>query len=92
MIVVMKKGATGAQIANVTARVEQLVCRVHLSEGEDRTIIGVIGNGRPLDRETIERLDGVERTVPILRPFKLASGEFHPQETVVKVNGVSIGG
>jgi 3-deoxy-7-phosphoheptulonate synthase len=92
MIVVMKKGATGAQIANVTARIEQLGCRVHLSEGEERTIIGVIGNGRPLDREPIERLDGVERTVPILRPFKLASREFHPQDTVVKVNGVSIGG
>jgi 3-deoxy-7-phosphoheptulonate synthase len=88
----MKKGATGAQIANVTARIEQLGCRVHLSEGEERTIIGVIGNGRPLDREPIERLDGVERTVPILRPFKLASREFHPQDTVVKVNGVSIGG
>ena len=92
MIVVMKKGATGAQIANVTARIEQLGCRVHLSEGEERTIIGVIGNGRPLDREPIERLDGVERMVPILRPFKLASREFHPQDTVVKVNGVSIGG
>jgi 3-deoxy-7-phosphoheptulonate synthase len=92
MIVVMKKGATGAQIANVTARIEQLGCRVHLSEGEERTIIGVIGNGRPLDREPIERLDGVERTVPILRPFKLASREFHPHDTVVKVNGVLIGG
>jgi 3-deoxy-7-phosphoheptulonate synthase len=92
MIVVMNKGATSAQIANVTARIEQLGCRVHLSEGEERTIIGVIGNGRPLDREPIERLDGVERTVPILRPFKLASREFHPQDTVVKVNGVSIGG
>jgi 3-deoxy-7-phosphoheptulonate synthase len=92
MIEVMKKGATGAQIANVTARIEQLGCRVHLSEGEERTIIGVIGNGRPLDREPIERLDGVERTVPILRPFKLASREFHPHDTVVKVNGVSIGG
>jgi len=92
MIVVMKKGATSAQIANVAARIEQLGCRVHLSEGEERTIIGVIGNGRPLDREPIERLDGVERTVLILRPFKLASREFHPQDTVVKVSGVSIGG
>ena len=92
MIVIMKQGATRAQIANVTARVEGLGCRVHLSEGEERTIIGVIGNGRPLDRAPLERMDGVERTVPILRPFKLASREFHPQDTVVKVNGVSIGG
>jgi len=91
MIVVMKPGATRAQIANVSARIEQWGCQVHLSEGKERTIIGIIGNGRPLDREPIERMDGVERTVPILRPFKLASREFHPQDTVVKVNGVSIG-
>jgi 3-deoxy-7-phosphoheptulonate synthase len=69
-----------------------LGCRTHLSEGKERTIIGVIGNGRPLDREQIERMAGVERTVPILRPFKLASREFHPQDTVVTVNGVPIGG
>jgi len=92
MIVVMKQGATSAQIVNVTARIEQLGCRVHISEGEERTIIGVIGNGRPLDRRPIERMDGVERTVPILRPFKLASREFHPKNTVVPVNGVMIGG
>jgi 3-deoxy-7-phosphoheptulonate synthase len=92
MIVIMKQGASRAQIANVTARVEGLGCRVHLSEGEERTIIGVIGNGRPLDRAPLERMDGVERTVPILRPFKLASRDFHPHDTVVKVNGVSVGG
>ncbi|MBL7064132.1 MAG: 3-deoxy-7-phosphoheptulonate synthase [Anaerolineae bacterium] len=92
MIVVMKQSATNAQIANVTARIEQLGCRAHLSEGEERTIIGVIGNGRPLDREPIERMAGVERTVPILRPFKLASCEFHPRDTIVSVNGIEIGG
>jgi 3-deoxy-7-phosphoheptulonate synthase len=92
MIVIMKQGATSAQIANVAARIEQLGCGVHLSEGKERTIIGVLGNGRPLDREQIARMDGVERTVPILRPFKLASRDFHPHDTVVEVNGVSIGG
>jgi 3-deoxy-7-phosphoheptulonate synthase len=92
MIVVMKQHATSAQIANVAARIEQLGCRVHLSEGAERTIIGIIGNGRPLDREQIERWDGVERTVPILRPFKLASRDFHPQDTVVSINGMTVGG
>jgi 3-deoxy-7-phosphoheptulonate synthase len=92
MIVVMKQGATHAQIVNVTARIEQFGCQVHISEGEERTIIGVIGNGRPLDREPIERMDGVERTVPVLMPFKLASRDFHPQDTVVPINGVSVGG
>jgi 3-deoxy-7-phosphoheptulonate synthase len=92
MIIIMQKGATARQIANVTARVEQMGFRTHISTGEERTIIGVIGDERPIDREQIERMDGVERTVPILRPFKLASREFHPQDTVVQVNGVKIGG
>ena len=92
MIVIMRPDATAAQMANVVARIEQLGCQVHISEGQERTIIGVIGNGRPLDSKQIESRDGVERTVPILRPFKLASRDFHPQDTVVTVKGVSIGG
>jgi 3-deoxy-7-phosphoheptulonate synthase len=92
MIVVMKQGATHAQIVNVTARIEQMGCRAHISEGKERTIIGIIGNGRPLDREQLERIDGVERTVPVLRPFKLASCEFHPENSVFPVNGVTVGG
>jgi len=92
MIVIMKHGATTAQIANVTARIEGMGCTTHLSAGEERTIIGVIGNGRPIDREQIERMSGVERAVAVLRPFKLASREFHPQDSVVPINGVSIGG
>jgi 3-deoxy-7-phosphoheptulonate synthase len=92
MIVIMKQGATQAQITNVTARIEQWGCQAHISEGEERTIIGVIGNGRPIDRAPIERMSGVERTVPILRPFKLASREFHPKDTVIDLNGISIGG
>ncbi len=92
MIVVMKREATPEQIANVVARVEAWGYRTHLSQGEERTIIGIIGDERPIDREQIERMAGVERTVPVLRPFKLASREFHPAETVVSVSGVLIGG
>ncbi len=92
MIIIMKHGATAAQIANVAARIEQMGRQVHLSQGEERTIIGVIGNGRPIDREQIERMSGVERVVPVLRPFKLASREFHPDDSVFPINGVSIGG
>jgi 3-deoxy-7-phosphoheptulonate synthase len=92
MIVVMKPDATRVQIANVTARIEQSGYRVHLSQGEEHTIIGIIGNDRPIDREQIERMDGVARTVPILRPFKLASRDFHPQSTLVKINGLAVGG
>ncbi|MGQ9598419.1 MAG: 3-deoxy-7-phosphoheptulonate synthase [Anaerolineae bacterium] len=91
MIVIMKQGATRSQILNVTARLEQWGCRVHLSEGNERTILGIIGNGRSIDRGQIERMDGVERTMPVLQPFKLASREFHPQDTAFSINGVTIG-
>ncbi len=92
MIVIMKAGATNAEISNVTARIEQIGCQPHISRGQERTIIGIIGNGRPVDPENIERMAGVERTVPIMRPFKLASRDFHPQDTVVKVNDIPVGG
>lgn len=92
MIIVMKQGATTAQIVNVTARVEQLGCRAHISEGKERTIIGIIGNVRSIDPEQIERLDGVEKTVSVLQPFKLASRDFHPQDTIVSINGLAFGG
>ena len=92
MIVIMRRSASEAEINNVIARVEQRGCRVHLSEGEERVIIGVVGNGRPIDPVQFERMSGVERAVPVLRPFKLASREFHPQDTIVKINGVSVGG
>ena len=91
MIVVMQKNATSREVANVVARVEQMGCQADISAGEERTIIGIIGNGRPIDREQLERLSGVERTVPILRPFKRASRDFRPQKTVVPINGVSVG-
>jgi 3-deoxy-7-phosphoheptulonate synthase len=92
VIVVMKQGASRNQVVNVTARIEQMGCQAHISEGKERTIIGIIGNGRPLDRAQIELLDGVERTVPVLRPFKLTSRDFHPQDTIVPINGISVGG
>lgn len=92
MIIVMQKGATTRQIANITARVEQLGRQVHLSQGEERTIIGVVGDGRPIDRTQFELMDGVEKIVPILSPFKLASRDFRPQDTVVALNGIKAGG
>ncbi len=92
MIIVMKQGATPAQIVNVTARIEQLGCRAHISEGKERTIIGIIGNVRSIDPEQMERLEGVEKTVSVLQPFKLASRDFHPQDTIVSINGLAFGG
>ncbi|HZY41542.1 MAG TPA: 3-deoxy-7-phosphoheptulonate synthase [Anaerolineae bacterium] len=92
MIIVMQSGASAKQIAATVARVEALGYRVHLSQGEERTIIGVIGDDRPIDRTAFETLDGVEKTVPILKPFKMASRDMHPQDTHVALNGIQIGG
>jgi 3-deoxy-7-phosphoheptulonate synthase len=92
MIIVMKKGSSAKQVSSVVVRVEALGYRVHLSEGEERTIIGVIGDDRPIDRTHFEMLDGVEKTVPILKPFKMTSRDMHPQGTIVSLDGVKIGG
>jgi 3-deoxy-7-phosphoheptulonate synthase len=92
MIIVMKNGASAKQVSGVVARVESLGYRVHLSAGEERTIIGVIGDDRPIDGTHFEMLDGVERTVPILKPFKMASRDMHPQDSIVSLDGVKIGG
>src|SRR5919109_3658147 len=92
MIIVMRHDATAKQIADVVARVESRGLRVNISRGEERTIIGVIGDDRPIDRTQFEALDGVEKTVPILKPFKLASREMHPADTLVPLDGIKVGG
>jgi 3-deoxy-7-phosphoheptulonate synthase len=92
MVIVMKHNATTEEIAGVIQHIESLGFRAHLSAGEERTIIGVIGDERPIEPEHFELCPGVERAVRILHPFKLASRDFHPEDSVVKINGVSVGG
>ncbi len=92
MIVIMEKDATPSQLTNVIARIEQMGCQAHVSRGEERTLVGIIGNGRPIDHERIEQMDGVAKTMPVLRPFKRASRDFHPQDTLVTVGDVVFGG
>ena len=62
MIVIMKKDATPSQLTNVVARIEQMGCQAHISRGEERTLVGIIGNGRPFDAEHLENMPGVEKT------------------------------
>jgi 3-deoxy-7-phosphoheptulonate synthase len=77
----------------VTGRVEELGFQAHLSRGSERTIIGVIGDERPVDPEVFEALPGVERVVRILHPAKLASRDFHPADRVIELsNGARLGG
>lgn len=92
MIIVMRMGATQQEIDSVIARVHELGFRTHLSQGEERTIIGVIGDERPVDKDSLARMQGVERIVPILRPFKLASRDFQPHDTIIEIAGHPVGG
>ncbi len=93
MIVVMQSGASAKQVSDVITRVESDGLRTHLSEGDERTIIGVIGeslNGK--HQENFESLDGVDRVVRVSVPYKIASREFNPPDTQVALNGSKMGG
>jgi 3-deoxy-7-phosphoheptulonate synthase len=92
MIIIMRMGASQDEIQTIVERVSGMGFRTHLSEGEERTIIGVIGDERPVDKDSLARMQGVERIVPILRPFKLASRDFQPHDSVIDINGCAVGG
>ena len=92
MIVVMKHNASAADIDAVVRQIEARGYKAHLSQGTERTIIGVVGDDRPIQSHNFEMLPGVEQVVRILQPFKLASRDFHPTNTVIDVRGVEVGG
>ncbi|MER3415432.1 MAG: 3-deoxy-7-phosphoheptulonate synthase [Gemmataceae bacterium] len=91
MIIVLKPGATREQMDHVIERIMALGLRPHVSQGEHRTIIGVIGDETKLQAEPLLAIPGVEQVLPIMKPFKLASREFRPEDTLVHVGGVRIG-
>ncbi len=91
MIIVLRPRATDEEIAQVCRRIEALGLTPHLSRGVERTIIGAIGDERILLDKAIEALPMVEKVLPILKPYKLASRDFHPENTVVSVDGVLVG-
>ncbi|MBI1892739.1 MAG: 3-deoxy-7-phosphoheptulonate synthase [Candidatus Rokubacteria bacterium] len=93
MIIVLKPGTPEAEIEQVSDRIKAMGYQPHVIRGEFRTVIGAVGDERvkaPL--ENLEALECVENVVPILQPFKLASREVKPTDTVISVNGITIGG
>jgi 3-deoxy-7-phosphoheptulonate synthase len=93
MIIVLKPGTSDADVADVCRRIEGMGLRAHVSRGEQRTVVGAIGDDRFKTRvQALEALECVESLVPILQPFKLASREVRAADTVVEVDGVRIGG
>jgi 3-deoxy-7-phosphoheptulonate synthase len=91
MILVMAHGATLKQISEVIQRLESWNIQYHVSRGEERTVIGILGQTSHLSRETMMDLPGVEEVIRITKPFKLASRDFHPYDSVIRVNETGIG-
>jgi 3-deoxy-7-phosphoheptulonate synthase len=92
MLILMKAGATEAQIDSVCQAVRDLGFVPHAIPGAIRTAIGVTGNKGPVEPSVFTRLEGVADAVPVSQPYKLVSREVKPEPTVIEVRGVKIGG
>ncbi len=92
MMIIMKANATPQQVEAVIAQVKSVGLNVHLSQGVEATIIGAIGETHSIPTERFEGLDGVETVQRITQPYKLASRQFHPENTVLPLDGFTVGG
>jgi len=93
MIIVLKSGASEAEVDEICRRIQSMGYRPHTIRGEVRTVIGAVGDDRGKERlRSLESLEYVESVTPILQPFKLASREVRRESSVVKVGSVAVGG
>jgi 3-deoxy-7-phosphoheptulonate synthase len=91
MMIIMQTDATQDEINAVVERVEGNDLQAHLSRGEERTVIGVVGDGRMLYKDQFLHMPGVDRVIPISRPYKIASREFIPENSLFPLDGVKVG-
>jgi 3-deoxy-7-phosphoheptulonate synthase len=92
MMIIMKPNATQQQIDHVIEHVKDAGLSAHLSQGIEATIIGAIGETHNLSTELFETLDGVDIVQRITQPYKLASRQFHPENSVFPLDGFTVGG
>lgn len=92
MLVVMNKEASEQEMAGVMQKLTQSGLAGHISQGVERTVIGVVGQTYPELRDTLELLPGVDEVIPISKPYKLSSREFQPEDTIIKVGDAVLGG
>ena len=90
-IIVMRRDATRADVDHVVERLRDIGAEAHVSEGQIRTIIGAVGDRAVIQQLPWEAFPGVERAVPVLKPYKFVSRDFHPDDSVVEVGGVPVG-
>src|SRR3954463_16784845 len=91
MIIVLKPQPTPEIVKHVLERIEAMGFTPHLSQGVARTIIGVIGDEDKLQAQPLQAIPGVEQVVPILKPYKLASREFHSDDSQFEIKGIKVG-
>src|SRR5262245_22361759 len=92
MIVNMSDGATEEQINHIIDRIREAGYQPHVTRGTERTIVAAVGSGRRHEIEALQVAPGVDNVVAIAQPFKLVSKQVRPERSIVKINGVSIGG
>jgi len=92
MIVVMAPGAAQPDLDNIRVRIEDRGMRAQINTGAERTVIGVMGSIPPDFKDEMELMNGVDEVIIISKPYKLASKEFHPDDTIIKVGDAVIGG
>ncbi|HUU64404.1 MAG TPA: 3-deoxy-7-phosphoheptulonate synthase [Dehalococcoidia bacterium] len=92
MFIVMHQGHTEKELTDILERLTQMGFTGHVSQGVERTVVGVVGRTNPELKETLELWPGVDDVVPISRPHKLAGREFQSEDSVIKVGDVTIGG
>jgi 3-deoxy-7-phosphoheptulonate synthase len=92
MIIVLKAGTAGREIAQVEEKIKSYGLTAHVSRGVERTIIGAIGDERKMQPEAFEGMECVEKVLRILKPYKIVSRDFQKEDTVVTVRGQRIGG
>ncbi len=92
MIIVMEKDASDVQVAAVESKIRSHGLGVHVSRGTERTLIGAVGDERKLDPEMFDTMDGVEKSMHILKPYKVVAREWHKANTVIDAGGIPIGG
>jgi 3-deoxy-7-phosphoheptulonate synthase len=92
MVVVMNENATEEQIQAVVTRLNEMNFEVHRSNGVNQTLLGAIGDKRNIDSRNFELMAGVHEVLRISTPYKLASRAFHPEDTLIKIRDVEIGG
>ena len=92
LILILRGDATDEQIAHVVERVQAMGMQAHLSRGTHRTIVGIIGDEEQTREAPLRAIPGVADVIPVLPPYKLASRDAHPRDSVVDVGGVKIGG